>query len=88
MAILDSIIDFAIETTKDHFTTTFCYIIPETVLRRPCFMLACIDSHLKPAPHACSRGAHTPLPKLLVTVRAWPSPPASAPDPKSPRRRA
>eukprot|EP00965_Chrysotila_dentata_P082462 2722615-Pleurochrysis_carterae.AAC.1 len=48
-------------------------------------MLACKVAHFGLAPHAYSRSACAPLPKLLVAASAWASPPASAQDPKPPR---
>eukprot|EP00965_Chrysotila_dentata_P238969 6202825-Pleurochrysis_carterae.AAC.2 len=45
-------------------------------------------SHFVFASHAYFRSARVPLPKLFVAARAWPSPLASAPDPKPPHRHA
>eukprot|EP00965_Chrysotila_dentata_P148512 4903744-Pleurochrysis_carterae.AAC.2 len=55
--------------------------------RATVFSLAYIVSPFVFALHAYSRSARAPLPRLLLTARAWPSPPASTPDLKPPRRR-
>eukprot|EP00965_Chrysotila_dentata_P023887 791590-Pleurochrysis_carterae.AAC.1 len=69
-----------------HLRYLSCDTVLKTVAARRCFIPACILFHFGLAPHAYSRSASAPLPRPLVASCAWPWSPASAPNPKPPRR--